>query len=68
MKHTFHGLIGLAAMWFAHKVDYRYYSKFSSLALWISVPLLIYTFTNGATLNDASRWIHMPIINIVSAF
>ncbi len=52
----------MAAMWFAHRVDYRYYSKLSKFALWISIPLLIYTFTNGVTINDAARWIHVPII------
>jgi len=59
-KHTATVLIGLAAMWFAHKVDYRYYSKLSKIALWVSIPLLIYTFTNGTRLNDASRWINVP--------
>lgn len=63
VKHTFMVFLGLAAMWVAHKVDYRYYSKLSRLALWISVPLLIYTFTNGTTLNDAARWITLPLIN-----
>lgn len=63
LKHTFMIFLGLAAMWFAHKIDYRYYSKLSRLALWISVPLLIYTFTNGTTINDAARWITLPIIN-----
>jgi len=62
-KHTFMVLLGLAAMWFAHKIDYRYYSKISRLALWVSVPLLIYTFTNGTTINDAARWIMLPLIN-----
>jgi len=62
IKHTFTVLIGLAAMWFAHRVDYRYYSRLSKFALWISIPLLIYTFTNGVTINDAARWIHVPII------
>lgn len=63
LKHTFMVFLGLAAMWFAHRIDYRYYSKISRLALWISVPLLIYTFTNGTTINDAARWITLPIIN-----
>lgn len=63
LTHTLHVFIGLAAMWLAHRVDYRYYSKLSRLALWISVPLLIYTFTNGTTVNDAARWINIPIIN-----
>jgi len=63
VKHTFMVFLGLAAMWFAHKIDYRYYSKISRFALWISVPLLIYTFTNGTTINEAARWITLPIIN-----
>lgn len=62
IKHTLTVLAGLAAMWFAHRVDYRYYSRISMLALWASIPLLIYTFTNGVTLNDAARWIQVPII------
>lgn len=62
IKHTMTVIIGLAAMWFAHKIDYRYYSKLSKFALWVSIPLLIYTFTNGVSLNDAARWIQIPII------
>jgi cell division protein FtsW len=62
IKHTLTVFIGLAAMWFAHKVDYRYYSRISKLALWISIPLLIYTFTSGTTINDAARWISIPIV------
>src|SRR5882757_5389506 len=61
LKHTMTVFIGLAAMWIAHKIDYRYYSRISRLALWVSVPLLIYTFTNGTTINDAARWINLPI-------
>src|SRR5689334_6201158 len=63
IKHTFTVFLGLAAMWFAHRIDYRYYSKISRLALWVSVPLLIYTFTNGTSINDAARWITLPILN-----
>lgn len=61
-KHTIFILVGLAAMWVAHKVDYRYYSKLSRLALWISVPLLLYTFKYGTVINGASRWISIPVI------
>src|SRR5688572_7382256 len=47
IKHTLHVLIGLTAMWLAHRVDYRYYSKLSRLALWICIPLLLYTWRSG---------------------
>lgn len=63
ITHTLHVIIGLVAMWLAHRVDYRYYSGLSKIGLWISVPLLIFTFTNGVTLNDAARWIQIPVIN-----
>ena len=62
LKHTAMVCLGLASMWFAHRIDYRYYSKLSRVALWISVPLLLYTFKYGTTFNDAARWITLPVI------
>jgi cell division protein FtsW len=62
LKHTAMVFLGLGAMWIAHKVDYRYYSKLSRLGLWISVPLLLYTFKFGVSVNDASRWINIPFL------
>ena len=62
-KHTGLIILSLAAMWVAHKIDYRYYSKLSKLGLWLSIPLLIYAWKAGININDASRWITIPIIN-----
>ncbi|WP_018478431.1 FtsW/RodA/SpoVE family cell cycle protein [Pontibacter roseus] len=62
-KHTSLILIGLAFMWFAHKVNYRYYSRLSLVALILSVPLLLFTYFYGANINEASRWITIPVIN-----
>jgi cell division protein FtsW len=62
VKHTMLVLVSLALMWLAHKIDYRYYSRISQFALWISVPLLIYTYFKGVSMNEASRWISIPII------
>jgi cell division protein FtsW len=62
ITHTMHVIIGLGAMWFAHRVDYRYYSRISKFALWISIPLLLYTFKFGVTLNEAARWIEVPLV------
>ena len=64
-KHSALILFSLGAMVVAHKIDYRYYSKLSKLGLWISVPLLFYAWKAGINLNDASRWITVPIINQV---
>lgn len=62
-KHSSLIFIGLAFMWLAHKIDYRYYSRLSLLALLLSVPLLLYTFFFGSNINEASRWITIPLIN-----
>ncbi len=63
LKHTLLVGLGFFAMWVAHKVDYRYYFKLSKLALWASIPLLLFTFTNGTELNDANRWLTVPLLN-----
>jgi cell division protein FtsW len=63
LKHTGLVLISLVAMWVAHKIDYKYYSKISLFALWVSVPLLLVTWKYGVTINEASRWITIPLIN-----
>jgi cell division protein FtsW len=63
IRHGLLVLLGLAAMWLAHKIDYRYYSRLSRVGLWLSVPLLIYVyFKGGNTINGADRWITIPFI------
>ncbi|XWN35216.1 MAG: FtsW/RodA/SpoVE family cell cycle protein [Roseivirga sp.] len=62
-KHSFLMLSSLGVMWVAHKLDYRYYAGLSKIALWISVPLLLVTWRYGLTLNEASRWLTIPVIN-----
>ena len=65
LKHSFLVILSFMAMWIAHKIDYRYYSRISRLFLWISVPLLLITWKFGVTINEASRWLTIPIINQV---
>ena len=63
LKHGGLVVLSLGVMWVAHKIDYRYYSKLARLSLWLSVPLLIATWKFGVTLNDADRWVTIPLIN-----
>jgi len=62
-KHTLLVLLSLGCMWAAHNINYKYYSKLSRYALWLSVPLLLYVYFFGQKLNGADRWIVIPIIN-----
>ncbi|MEO9872108.1 FtsW/RodA/SpoVE family cell cycle protein [Ekhidna sp.] len=63
IKHSVLVLVSLVAIWLAHRLDYRYYSKVSKLVLWLCVPLLLFTWVFGTNINEASRWLTIPVIN-----
>ena len=56
--------IGVVIIYFAHRVNYTLYSRVAVVLYLISIPLLLYTLIFGASLNEASRWIKLPIINL----
>jgi cell division protein FtsW len=56
--------IGVAIIYFAHRVNYTLYSKWSKILFLLAIPLLIWTLFFGVTLNEGSRWIRLPIINL----
>jgi cell division protein FtsW len=62
-KHGALVVFGLVCMFFAHRIDYVHYAQYSKYGLYLSVPLLIWAYAKGANLNDASRWITIPLIN-----
>jgi cell division protein FtsW len=63
-KHLIIILLGLGLMFAAHKIKYTYYSRISQLALFVAIPLLLLTLLRGTSINEASRWLTLPIINI----
>lgn len=63
LKHGALALFGLYVMYLAHRIPHRYFSRMAQIGLWLSIPLLIYTLVKGTSLNEASRWITIPIIN-----
>jgi len=56
--------LGVIIIYFAHRVNYTIYSRVSSILFVISIPLLIYTLKYGSDINEASRWIKLPVINL----
>ena len=61
-----HGMMlagGGVIMFYASRVRYTLYSKLSQLAIPITGGLLLLTLLLGSNINDASRWITIPIIN-----
>jgi cell division protein FtsW len=58
-------LVGLGALaaFVVHKIKFKYFSKLSVILLWVSIALLGLTLVFGVNINNASRWIMIPIIN-----
>jgi cell division protein FtsW len=57
-------IIGLGVIYFMHRVNYTMYSRISLIVYLISIPLLFYTLFFGAEINEGSRWIKVPVINL----
>ncbi|MBS4063966.1 MAG: FtsW/RodA/SpoVE family cell cycle protein [Chitinophagaceae bacterium] len=56
--------LGILVVYFAHRVNYVIYSRVAKILFFISIVLLIYTLLFGVRLNEGSRWIKLPIINL----
>ena len=63
IKHLMMIVGGFALMYFSHLLDYRYYAGISKVLMIVTIPLLLYTLIFGNTINDASRWVTIPVIN-----
>lgn len=62
-KHFSIVAIGLVLMYLSHKLDYKWYAGISKILMVITIPLLLYTLIFGSSVNDASRWVTIPVIN-----
>lgn len=56
--------LGIMIIYFAHRVNYTIYSRVAKILFLVAIPLLIYTLFFGVRLNEGSRWIRLPIINL----
>src|SRR5436190_8445498 len=57
-------ILGVLIIYFAHRVNYTIYSRIASVLFIVSVLLLIYTSFFGVRLNEGTRWIKLPVINM----
>lgn len=57
-------IIGILVIYFAHLVNYTLYSRVATILFLLTIPLLVYTLFFGVRMNEGSRWIRLPLINM----
>ena len=57
-------ILGVLIIYFAHRVNYTIYSRVASVLFIASILLLIYTMFFGVRMNEGTRWIKLPVINM----
>jgi cell division protein FtsW len=63
-KHFMILAFGLGLMYITHLIKYTYYSRISQIGLFLTFPLLLLTLVSGTNLNEANRWLTVPIVNL----
>jgi cell division protein FtsW len=63
-KQVMFTAVGLGIIYFSHRVNYTLWSRVARILFMVSIPLLVYTLFFGLKLNEGSRWIRLPIINL----
>lgn len=63
-KHFIYILIAIFAMYWVHRRDPRYISKYSKIIFYVGVGLLIFTLFFGTKVNEAGRWIRIPFVGL----
>ena len=58
-KQLLFAILGICAMLFISKIDYRFYQKFYKYAWIVAFVLLILVLVAGKTVNGAKRWIYI---------
>lgn len=63
-KHALMLGLGFFLMYKLHVVKFKYFSRIAFLLFWPTVFLLLLTLIMGVNLNNASRWLNIPFINL----
>lgn len=64
IKHGAILMFGLVLLYICYSLPYGRYKTMAPFLLALSIPLLMYTVFLGEDINDARRWIQVPIIGL----
>ncbi len=63
IRHVIMIALGFYMMYQAHRVKFSIYSRLGQIFIWVAAGLLLLTLVKGTNVNNASRWLTIPIIN-----
>ncbi|MCU0328754.1 MAG: FtsW/RodA/SpoVE family cell cycle protein [Chitinophagales bacterium] len=63
-KHIILYAFSIGAMWFVHRLNYNYFRGLYKLLIPFTLLLLLYLTFFGSSINEASRWIKIPLISL----
>lgn len=61
IKHVLIVLVSFFSIYMIQNMDYKYFGKLAKIGMVISIPMLIITWRYGVKLNEASRWLSIPL-------
>jgi cell division protein FtsW len=56
--------LGLILMFAVHHIPYKYFGRIAQFGWIPAILLLLYTLMKGTELNDASRWVEIPLLGV----
>lgn len=63
LRHGIFLVMGIGIVYVVHQVKYTYFRRAAQLMVYVSIPLLLLTLLVGENINNANRWLTIPIIN-----
>lgn len=61
-KHSIHVFLGLIIVVVVHFMNPKMFAKLSKIGFYLAIGLLLYTMFFGVKVNDAGRWIRIPLV------
>lgn len=57
-------VLGLMTIYIVHRINYKYFAKLANFVYVAAVLALVLTLAIGPDINDAKRWLQIPIVGI----
>jgi len=63
-RHAKFLMLGIGIIVAVHHINYKWFARFATVFLYFSILLLAITAVSGVSLNQASRWLTVPVVGI----